>query len=216
MENKVAIIAGASGLIGGHLVQLLLNSDYESIISVSRRKLDLEHPKLVQKIVNFDQLHTLENELAADHIFCCLGSTIRKAGSKEKFILYDYTYPVELATITRTNGASQFHIVSSLGAKKKSVFFYNRVKGDVEEAISKMDFRSIHIYQPSLLLGNREEFRVGEKMGEYISYLFYPLYGLIKNYKPVKASKVANIMFTMAQLDHPGLHFHDSKEIQSY
>ena len=197
-------------------MQLLLKSDYKSVISVSRRKLNTEHPKLVQKIIDFDELHTLENELVADDIFCCLGSTIKKAGSREKFILYDYTYPVELATITRTNGASRFHIVSSLGANKKSLFFYNRVKGEVEETISKMDFRSIHIYQPSLLLGDRKEVRPGEKIGEYISYLFYPLYALFKNYKPVKASKVANAMFAMAQKDHPGLQMHPSGEIQSY
>lgn len=216
VDNKIAIIAGASGLIGSHLLQLLLESNYSSVISVARKKLDVDHQKLIQKVVNFEELYTLENELKGDDVYCCLGSTIKKAGSKEKFLLFDYTYPVELATITLTNGASQFHIVSSLGANRKSWFFYNRVKGEVEEAIAKMDFKSIHIYRPSLLLGKRNELRFGEKMGEYFSYLLYPMFRLFRNYQPVQAAKVAKAMVAMAAQNEKGVYFHPSKEIQAF
>lgn len=197
-------------------MQLLLDSDYDKVISVSRRKLDIEHEKLEQQVVPFDELHSLEKSLVGDDVFCCLGSTIKKAGSKEKFILYDYTYPVEFARITLTNGAKQFHLVSSRGANKKSLFFYTRVKGDLEETISNMEFKSTHIYQPSLLLGDRKEFRLGEKIGEYISYLMYPVSFLFKNSIPVHASRVAKAMISFARQDKQGLFFHPSKEIQEY
>lgn len=217
VNSKIAIIAGASGLVGGHLIRHLLANDvYKKVISVSRRPLELEHDKLDQKVIEFDNLHTLENELKGDHVYCCLGSTRKKAGSRENFYKYDYTYPMELAAITNSNGATLFSLVSSKGANKKSMFFYNRVKGEVEESVSRIDFETIQIFRPSLLMGKRDEFRFAEKMGEYLSYIFYPFFGLMKNLQPIRAEKVAKAMAELAFKDKKGIFFYESGQLQSF
>jgi len=216
-DSKVAIIAGSSGLIGSHLISHLLANDiYKKVISVSRRPLEMDHHKLVQKVIDFENLPQLENELVGDHVFCCLGSTRRKAGSKENFFRFDYNYPMELAAITSSNGASLFSLVSSRGANKNSMFFYSRVKGELEESISKIEFRTIQIFRPSLLMGKRNEIRPAEKAGEYISYLFYPFFGLMNNVRPIKAEKVARAMMELAFTEQTGVHVYESGVLQSY
>jgi uncharacterized protein YbjT (DUF2867 family) len=218
MENsRIAIIAGASGLIGGHLLDHLLATDaYSKVISISRKPLKKENNKLEQIVIDFDELSTIEGKLKGDHVFCCLGSTIKKAGSKENFYKYDYSYSMELAVITSSNGASMFSIVSSMGANKKSRVFYNRVKGEVEESISQLEFKTIRIFRPSLLLGERKEFRFGEKIGEYFSYLLYPFFPLFKNYRPIKAEKVAKAMVELAFKEEKGVFIHLSGVLQKY
>ncbi len=130
MKLKTAIIAGATGLVGKELLQNLLdNKNYEKVISIVRRKTSLNHPKLEQKIIDFDNLDEIASELIADEYFCCLGTTMKKAGSKEKFADVDYLYPVNLATIAQANNAKKYLLISAMGADKKSIIFYNKVKG---------------------------------------------------------------------------------------
>ena len=133
---KTALIAGHSGLVGGELLQLLLNSDkYNKVIAVGRREIDVQHPKLTQQIVDFNKL---EIDGKVDDIFCCLGTTIKKAGSQEKFRLVDYQYPINLGLAGLKAGASAYLLVSAHGASANSSIFYSRVKGEVEEGIQSL------------------------------------------------------------------------------
>jgi uncharacterized protein YbjT (DUF2867 family) len=210
-----AIIVGASGLIGNHLLNLLIaNQSYTNITVLVRKKLTIEHPKLIQKIVDFDKLYDYKELFIADVLFCTLGTTINKAGSKEAFMKVDYEYPFELAKICKETNIKQFHIVTALGANSTSSVFYNQVKGRVEEAIKQLSLNNFSIYRPSMLLGNRDELRIGEKIGQVImsvcSFLFI---GPLKKYKAIKGSTVAHAMMHQALLNKSGLYIFESDEI---
>jgi len=212
--QKTALIAGASGLVGGHCLRLLLQSDrYGKVIAVVRKPLPVQHPKLEQKVIDFDKLN-ITSGLMADDIFCCLGTTMKQAGSKEKFYKVDYTYVVELAKITSHHFASQFLVVSAMGANPESFFFYNKVKGEMEDAVKKLPFTAVHIFRPSLLLGERKEKRFGEKAGEVIlSVLDFLIVGPLKKYRAVAAADVAKAMIEMANDNGGGIKIHPSDEI---
>lgn len=221
MSDKVALIAGASGLIGQQLLTLLLSSpDYHLVKAVVREgsHFDTKHDKLKQVTVDFDKLDDYSGDLSADDVFCCLGTTMNKAGSKEKFKKVDYSYPLQLAQITQSGGASQYHLISSLGADKKSGVFYNKVKGEIEEAIAKVSFKTYHIYRPSLLLGHRNETRYGEEAAQVFFNLFGFLFiGPLKKYRAIESEKVAKAMQLFASLnDQSGTIIHESVELQDF
>ena len=210
-----ALIVGASGLVGGHLLRLLLtNPRYSEVISVGRRELPLIYPNLEQRVIDFDKMKEYASDLVADDVFCCLGTTIKKAGSKEAFHKVDYTYVTQLADITAQRGASQFLVVSAMGADAGSMFFYNKVKGEMEEHVKEQPFSSVHIFRPALLLGEREEQRTGE---EFASKIMKPLSGLmigpLEKYKPIEAETVARGMLYAASQDQRGIHIHNSHNI---
>lgn len=210
-----ALIAGASGLVGGHLLSLLLKSErYSQVISIGRHELPLIHPKLDQKVVNFDKLKSHAADLAVDDVFCCLGTTIKKAGSKESFYKVDHTYVVQLAQLAAQQGASQFLVISAMGADAGSMIFYNKVKGEMERDVRQQPYSSVHIFRPSLLLGDREEQRTGE---EFASKVMKPLSNLmigpLEKYKPIEAETVARAMLAAAAQDKPGAHVHLSDGI---
>ena len=212
---RIALIAGASGLVGQHCLTLLLGDDrYEKVISVGRSQLPVIHPKLEQIIVDLNQLAEISQQLKANDVFCCLGTTLKKAGSKERFFKVDFTYVVELAKITSLQGASQFLVVSALGANAKSSIFYNRVKGQMEGALRQVPFRSVHIFQPSVLLGNRQESRPMERLaGLMMRALGFMLLGRFRKYRPVPALKVARAMVLAASREEDGVHVHSSETI---
>ena len=212
--QKTALIAGATGLVGSYCLRMLLQSDrYAKVTALVRRPLEVLHPKLEQKVVDFDQLATTPG-IIADDIFCCLGTTMKKAGSKDAFYKVDYTYVVELARITSMQFASQFLVVSAMGADPDSLIFYNRVKGEMEEAIKKLSFTAVHIFRPSLLLGERPETRIGEKIGEVVMTALKPvMVGPLKKYRAVPARDVAKAMLVMAIDDGGGIQIHESDEI---
>ena len=212
---KTALIAGASGLVGRHCLSFLLQSDrYNHVISVGRSPLSVSNPKLVQVTIDFDNLSDYKDQLQADDVFCCLGTTIKKAGSKAKFHKVDYTYVVELARLASSRGASQFLVVSALGAHPKSRIFYNKVKGQMEEAVKHIPFRSVHILQPSVLLGNRQESRPMEKVaGWFMGSLRFLLLGGLKKYRPIEARKVGKALVHYASQEKPGTHVHPSDQI---
>ncbi|WP_375581143.1 NAD-dependent epimerase/dehydratase family protein [Marivirga tractuosa] len=162
---KTALIAGATGLVGGHLLDLLLEDEnYTEVKVLSRRSLGGNDGKLKEIIIeNFDNLEKETSLLGADDYFCCLGTTIRKAGSKAAFKKVDFEYPASLAAIARENNANSYHIISAMGADSKSFIFYNKVKGEVEEAIKAMKLNKAFIYRPSFIEGERAEKRAGEK-----------------------------------------------------
>jgi uncharacterized protein YbjT (DUF2867 family) len=212
---KTAIIAGASGLVGSYCLELLLQSNrYKKVISIGRKLLPLEHPKLEQKQVDFEILESYTHSLIADDIYCCLGTTIKKAGSKENFYKVDYTYVVKLASITASNFASQFLVVSAMGANAGSRIFYNQVKGQMENTVKPMHFLGVQIFQPSLLLGQRSETRVGEKLAQVFSTIFpFVFSGKLRPYKPIHAREVAKAMLYAATQDGAGISIYPSARI---
>ncbi|WP_035562342.1 NAD(P)H-binding protein [Hymenobacter sp. IS2118] len=213
--RKTALLAGATGLIGSHLLPLLLASErYSRVVVVGRTGLSMLHPKLTQVVVNFDQLDDMRQHLIADDVFCCLGTTRKQAGSKEAFYKVDYTYVVKLAALTAGNFAGQLLVVSSLGADAEATVYYSKVKGEMEAAVRKLPFRAIHIFRPSLLLGERESPRLGERLGAVALGLFAPLLrGPLKQYRPVAAAAVAAAMLRAAAEDGGGIRVHESEEL---
>src|SRR5580698_1740651 len=158
--SKVAVIAGATGLIGGECLRLLLDR-YDSVTSLVRKSSGLEHPKLIERRIDFERLDTVEVPRGA-HVYCALGSTIKKAGSEAAFRRVDFDYPKMLATRAAAAGGARFMLVSSAGADKSSGNFYLRVKGELEEAIARMPLEAALFFRPSVLIGDREERRTGE------------------------------------------------------
>lgn len=201
-ENKTALIVGSTGLIGQLLLQKLLNSkDYEKVTALVRRKLDLEHPKLVQQVIDFNKIDSIE--LKADHVFCTLGTTIKTAGSKEAFKRVDEEYPFQIAQNSYKNGAKLFAIVTSMGADKNSRFFYNQVKGQIENRLESIGFDHLGFFRPSMLLGERKESRLGEKVGQVVMNIFGFL--IPKKYKAIHVDKVALAMLQYAKRPNKGL-----------
>ena len=198
--GKKAIIVGASGLIGKFcLSYLLMDKNYTEVIAITRHVLPIKDPKLKNVVCDFDELEKYSNELIADDVFCCLGTTIRVAGTKEKFKQVDLHYPIKVANITKRNGASKFLVVSAMGADKNSSIFYNQVKGEMEEQLKSVGFKGLYIFRPSLLLGMRKEFRLGERIAIMTSKFWSPLLSIFaKQYKPIDAMVVAHAMYQKA------------------
>ncbi|MCK6616570.1 MAG: oxidoreductase [Cyclobacteriaceae bacterium] len=212
---RTALVAGSTGLVGKQVLELLLKDDrYGQVKAISRTPLPVNHPKLQNLVLDFDRLSENYQVLKADDVFCCLGTTIRKAGSERAFRKVDFEYPVELAKLTRNQGAQTYLLITALGADKHSRIFYNKVKGEVEEAVKAIGFTSLHIFRPSLLIGPRQENRAGEDAAK----IFYKLLGWIIpiKYKAIEAAKVARAMIAFAGSEKPGVFIHESKELQLF
>jgi uncharacterized protein YbjT (DUF2867 family) len=207
--NKTALLAGASGLTGGYLLNLLLESpEYSSVIAYVRKSSGLTHPKLKEIVVDWENL---QEPVAAEDVFCCLGTTIKKAGSQEAFRRVDYDYPLQLAQIQLRGGSQQFLLVSAMGADAKSAIFYSRVKGELENALQSIGYKSLHIFRPSFIAGPRKESRTGEKIGLAIFSLLSPLFiGPLKKYAPIHAEHIARAMLRTAQKVVSGTKVYDS------
>lgn len=210
-EIKKALLIGASGLIGCNLLQLLLNDEqYSEVVLWSRNNIELAHPKLTEKVIDFDSDENIPTE-NFDVIFCCLGTTIHKAKTQEQFYKVDHDYVVELARYAEKSGVSKFIVVSSLGAKKESSNFYLRTKGEMEYDVSQFKIPSIIFLRPSMLMGKRKEFRFGELIGKgfmkTIGFLF------IGKYKGIHAKTVAEAMVRLAKKNIEGKFIFESDQI---
>ncbi|WP_257454655.1 oxidoreductase [Archangium lipolyticum] len=212
-QTRTAVVTGASGLVGGLLLDTLLASPrYREVLSLGRRPLPEQHPKLVQRTVDFARLAE-ESLPAADDAFCCLGTTIKKAGSQEAFRAVDHDAVLAFAQATKKAGARRFLVVTALGANPRSRVFYNRVKGEAEEALEGVGFESLVILQPSLLLGERAESRPGERAAIMASRVLAPLLRPLAS-RPIEARTVARAMVALA-LDAPrGVRVVPSGELQ--
>ncbi|MDO7877301.1 NAD-dependent epimerase/dehydratase family protein [Hymenobacter sp. ASUV-10] len=213
---KTALLAGATGLIGSQLLPLLLASDrYSKVTVVGRRELPLSHPKLTQVVTGLDRLELVREQLVADDVYCCLGTTMAQAGSKEAFYKVDFGYVVTLAALTSAPGA-QFLVVSSLNPDPQSMFYYSRVKGEMEAAVRKLGFRAIHIFRPSLLLGRTEKVRTGEQVASVVMAALRPLLrGPLREWRAIEGSAVARAMLRAAAGESSGVRVHSSAEMQS-
>ena len=212
---KTALIAGSTGLVGKQLLRILLEDEYyHRIIAISRKPLDFTHPKLENLIADLKTIDSIADKITADDIFCCLGTTMKKAGSTQAFEAVDYDYPLRLAQIGKEKNASQYLLVSALGANKNSAYYYNKVKARIEEAIISLHFRSTHIFRPSLLLGDRTENRPGEDAAKF----FYKFLGFLipKKYKGIEGGKVARAMVHFAKQSKNGAYIHESADLQQY
>lgn len=210
MKALTAILAGATGLVGGECLRRLLASPrYERVIVVTRRKLtDVPaERKLRQVVTEFENLGEVRERLRGDHVYCALGTTIRKAGSQERFRAVDYEYPLRLAQLTRKNGARHFSIVSALGASRSSPFFYSRVKGETEEGLQQLGWPSLAIVRPSVIAGDRAEARPLERLSGHL-LRFAPA-----TWRPVPAGDIAAAMIVMALRERPGVTVLESREI---
>lgn len=214
---KTALIVGATGLVGKFcLSYLLMDKNYQKIIVLTRNPLPIKDEKIENIICEYEQLASYANRLVADDVFCCLGTTIGVAGSQENFKKIDLYYPLELAKITKKNGAKQFLVVSAMGANSKSSIFYNRVKGELQDTLKTIGFNTVHIFQPSLLTGIRKEFRAGERIAQVVTKIFRPLmFGPMKKYQPIEGMVVAYAMHQKALAEHNGFYIHQSDQIQS-
>jgi uncharacterized protein YbjT (DUF2867 family) len=214
-ELKTAIVAGATGLVGEQLLnQLMSDHAYGKIIAVVRKPLAVAHEKLEQVVTDFGELPQVLGQLKADHGFCCLGTTIKQAGTQEKQYIIDHDYVVAFARGCKAAGVSRFAVVSSVGANAASSNFYLRTKGEMERDLQMIPFQSLYILQPSLLLGERREFRAGERTAAAIIKVLNPLLvGRLKIYRGVTASAVAKKMVTLANGKKDGVKFVRSNEI---
>jgi uncharacterized protein YbjT (DUF2867 family) len=216
MKNKTALVIGASGLVGNELVKILLQQKtYENIHVLVRKPIEINNSKCNQHIINFDTLQKYANLFQVTDLYCCIGTTIKKAKSKEAFRKVDYGYPMEAAKLAKEKGVDKFLIISAMGANPKSLVFYNQVKGQVEESLSKLNLPSLHIFRPSLLLGERKEYRLGEKIASKASGVLNAIMvGPLRPYKAIEAKKVAAAMVNIASEDKQGVFIYSSHEIE--
>jgi len=213
---RTALLLGATGLVGGHCLELLLNdSAYGKVVALVRRPVSHEHAKLEQHVIDFDHLSDFASLMRADDLFSCLGTTIKKAGSKENFRRVDFTYQLDTARLASEQGAKQLLLISALGADPHSSIFYNRVKGELESAVSKLAFDAVNIFRPSLLLGERAEFRLGERVAELpMRYVSFLMVGPLAKYRPVHARFVAAAMLKIAKEQRTGVNVFESDQIR--
>lgn len=217
-QKRTACIIGCTGMVGQLCLQRLLQEPaYEKVIAISRKPLHISHPKLQNVVADFESLPGALPADSIDDLYCALGTTMAKAGSKEAFRKVDYDYALAFANEGLKRGAKRFALVSAIGADAGSLLFYNRVKGELEDALSKLSFESLLIFQPSILLGNRQEQRAGEAAGmwfaEHAAFLFG---GPFKKYRGTPATKLAALMVHLTLHSPKGINHIDNNQIVDF
>ena len=196
--NLHAIVLGATGATGRELVKYLIKNPKLTKISIfSRKEIGIDDEKLIKHIIDFSSLENYKNIIKGDILFSALGTTLKDAGSKENQFLVDYTYQYKFAKIAAENGVSNYSLVSAHGANSSSSFFYPKIKGELEESIKKLNFNTIHIFQPSFLIRQKDLIRSGEKVAISI-VLFLNKFGLFKSMQPISVAFLATIMIDEA------------------
>ena len=194
MKKLDALVIGATGATGQEIVSLLLEDDSFSSVSIFVRKdPNITHTKLKTYVIDFYKVEDYRELIKGDVLFSCLGTTLRTAGGKEKQYLVDYTYQYEFAKIASDNGVPIYSLVSSTGANENSPIFYPKIKGKLEEAIKKLPFKTIQIFQPPTLIRQKNLMRTGEKIGIKI-FGFLNSFGILKSQKPLPVSTLAKVM----------------------
>lgn len=214
-DHKIAIVFGATGLVGSSLLKQLCESPlYSEVITISRKSLGFNHPKIKEIFNYFTDLSTLKSSLHGDDLFCCLGTTIKKAGSQENFKKIDFEMPVQLAKMAEENKIKGFFVVSSIGADIKSSNFYLRTKGEMEKEVLDCSIPRIAVVRPSMLLGNRDEFRFGESVGKiFMKPLSVFFIGKYRKYRAIHADTVAKAMIQVANDDCCDQDIYESDEL---
>ncbi len=215
-SRRTALLVGATGLVGGHCLRLLLEDDtWSQVVVLARRRISATHPKLVARLVDFDRLGQLSGFPRVTDVFCTLGTTIASAGSQREFHKVDFSYVVETARLAAVSGAQQFLLVSALGADRSSSLFYSRVKGEAEEAVRNLPFAGIQIFRPSFLAGKRAEPRPLERFGiAALSALSFAMVGPLRRLRPVPAADVAKALVAVARHAPAGVHVWEVNRIE--
>jgi uncharacterized protein YbjT (DUF2867 family) len=210
MDQRV-LLAGPTGLVGRHVLQLLLDdAGVGEVVALTRRPLALPHPKLSEALVDFDHLEAFASP-PVDDFFCCLGTTIGQAGSQQAFRDVDLGYPLAIARMALAAGATRSFFLSAMGANPASRVFYNRVKGELESEMARLAFRTVVALRPSLLVGGRVEFRAGERAALVTLRALSPL--IPPRYRPIDAAVVARAMLACARSPTEGRHVIESDAI---
>ncbi len=210
-ENKTVLLAGATGLVGGHILRMLAQDEsFTEIRVLVRRPLasTLKNPRVRELVADFDRLEEHQDWFKVEFVISTLGTTIGKAGSQAAFRKVDFEYPLAIARLARAAGARQFLFVSALGADPGSFFFYNRVKGELEDAIRALGYPSVTIARPSLLLGARQERRLGEELSKQFAWL------LPSPWAGVQAAQVAAALVQASREERIGVTILENKEIR--
>ena len=198
------------------MLRLLLEDPaYARVTVLSRRELPIVHKKLEQRVVSFDRLAQIADFPRVHDVFCCLGTTMKQAGSPEAFRKVDCTYVAELARVAVRHRASQFLVVTAVGADPRSRILYSRVKGEAEEAVRRLQFEAIQVFRPSLLVGARAESRPAERVAGLLSPLVaWVFLGPLARYRPIKAEAVARAMVRVAREAPRGTNVYESEDIR--
>ncbi len=214
--GKTAIILGASGLIGSELLKILIKStEYDSIKIFVRKSLNINNQKVEEIITDFSDQERLIDEIDAEAIFSCLGSTKKKTPDLKDYKKVDHDIPLFFAKTAVEKELKSFHLVSSIGANSKSSNFYTKLKGEIEDDLKLIGLSSLHIYQPSFLEGNRKEKRIAEKIATSAFKLLNPiLIGSLKKYRSIKATDVALAMYNQSVTELKGIHTYTTDKIK--
>jgi uncharacterized protein YbjT (DUF2867 family) len=212
MNSRTAVVLGASGLVGGFCLKALVDdADYSRVLTFGRRELpaQMTRAKVTQRVVDLRSL-SAEDFRGAQDVFSALGTTIHKAGSQDAFRKVDLELPLRAAQEALKAGVEQFIVVSSVGADPSSKNFYLRTKGELEQELTKLPFRAVHIFRPSLLIGKRQEFRLGESIAMSIAPLLdlFTL-GQLRRYHSIKAETVGRAMVAAARSRKQGIFVHE-------
>ena len=215
MQQRKALLLGATGLTGSLLLARLLETElYSSVTIYVRKPTGLSHPRLIEEVIDYDTINTAAD---VEDVYCCLGTTIRIAKTREAFTKVDLHYPVKIARLQREAGSKRFMVISSMGANPHSMIFYSRTKGLMEEALQRMEYPSLYIFRPSFIAGNRTEKRAGEKIAIRIAGWINPLLaGPLRNYASVKATAIADAMLHYATHGESGNHCILSGSIKNF
>lgn len=215
MSQKIALVAGATGLIGKYLLEELNSSgNYHKVYALVRKPGSVSGAEEI--VTDYDTLSASSLPKGITDVFCSLGTTISKAGSQENFKKVDYEYVLKVARLSKEKGARSFLVVTALGADPKSFVFYNRVKGETERDLELIGFSFLGIFRPSLLEGEREEARTGESVGQFFAKIINPfLLGGIRKYRSIHGRTVAKAMISIAQKEPSGVRILESDRIES-
>jgi uncharacterized protein YbjT (DUF2867 family) len=216
-SEPIALVAGASGMVGTELVRVLAASgEYRRIIALSRRPLPIEAPRLANRILKFENIENDLRGVTCDEAYCCLGSTIRQAGTQQAFRAVDHDLIVRFARFAQGAGAKTFVVISAAGASADSRNFYLRVKGETELALEALRFRSLHLMQPALILGSRKQWRITEMAGRVVMPLVNPLLlGRFEQWRAIPARTLAAAMRGAARTGRLGVSRHTWRSIRA-
>lgn len=214
-ESRSALLLGATGLVGGYCLDLLLDHPaFGRVIVLARGFATREHPQLEWQVADLKALSDHAHLFAMEAVFCCLGTTRAKAGSAAAFRRVDHDYPLAAARLASEQGARQFLLVSSMGANPESRFLYPRVKGELAATLRTVSLAGVHIFRPSFLQGRRRERRIMERIGSGVLSAGAPLLvGPLRRWRPVHAATVARAMVRVAVDGAPGYHVYPSDEL---
>ena len=210
MSGRSVLVLGASGLVGSECLRLLLEDETVSraVVPTRRPLRGFDSPKLERHVIDFDQLTENPEIFAVDQIFCAFGTTRRKTPSEDEYRRIDFGFPLAAAQLGAERGVTHYLLVSAVGADSRSRIFYNRLKGELEDALKAIAFRSLTIAQPSVLIGERAEPRLSEKIAWKLGFI------TPSKYRPVHGTSVARALVNMARADKPGLHIIPNRDIE--